>query len=127
MELAQRAKVEIHERIAVEYQHRLSGKMRLCLLKPSPRPQNNWFGRIDNPQPIPRAIAQRLLNHRPEVMQINDDIVEPVPLQQQEIPYNQRRACDGEKRLRNRIRQRPQASPQARCEDHGLHIEVLSV
>ena len=71
--------------------------------------------------PYREPLPTRLLDHRSEVMQIDDDIVEPVPLQEQEIPDDQRRARNGEERLRNRVRERSQASSQARCEDHGFH------
>ena len=97
--------------------------MRLRLLEAAPRAQDHRLVRIDNPQPIPRAVADTLLDHRSEVMQIDDDIVEPVPLQEQEIPDDQRGARNGEERLRNCVRERPQASAQARREDHGFHCE----
>lgn len=35
----QRTEIEVHERIAVEYQHRLTGKMRLRLLEAAPVPK----------------------------------------------------------------------------------------
>ena len=111
MKRTQRTEVEFHERIAVEHQHRLTGKMRLRLLEAAPRAQDRRLARIDDTQPVPRTVADHLLDHRSEVMQIDDDIVEPVPLQEQEIPHDQRRARNGEERLRNRVCERSQASP----------------
>jgi hypothetical protein len=121
MKRAQGSKIEVYERIGVEHQHRLAGKMLFRLFEAASRTQDHRLARIDDPQPVPRTIPERLLDHRPKVMQVDDDIVEPVLLQEQEIPHNQGGAGDGEQRLGNRVRERSQTSSQPRCEDHGFH------
>ena len=45
---------------------------------------------INDPYPEFRAVAQGLLDHRPQIMQIDDDVVKAVPLQQQQVPNNER-------------------------------------
>ena len=56
------------------------------------------------------------------MVEIDHDIVKAVPLQEQEIPHDERSACDGEQRLGDRIRQRSEARAQARRQDHGFHV-----
>jgi hypothetical protein len=38
---------------------------------------------VNDPHPKLRAVAQSLLDHRPQIMQIDDDLVKSVSLQQQ--------------------------------------------
>jgi hypothetical protein len=75
---------------------------------------------IRNPYREPSPTACSIIG--PEMMQIDHDIAEPVPLQEQEIPHDQRRARDGGEAVSNRAPvSGPLAISQARCEDHGFH------
>ena len=77
--------------------------------------------RIGDPHSEAGALAQCLLDHRPQMMEIDHDVLNAVTLQEQQIPDNHGSTGDREERLRHHVGERPQPGSEARCENHGLH------
>ncbi len=97
--------------------------MRLGLLDSPAGAENNRLVRIDNSHPQRAAVSQGLRNHGAEMMEVDDDVTNAMPLQEQQIPDDHRGAGDRQKRFRCGIGQRPQPGTEACCEDHRFHNE----
>jgi hypothetical protein len=95
--------------------------MRLGLFNSTAGPQDDRLMGVNDSNPEFRPGAQRLFNQRAQVMQVDDDLAEPMPLQQQQAPDDEWRSADRQQWLGNGIRQRSQACTEAGCKNHGLH------
>ena len=75
--------IEFDQRIRVQDQHRFTCKVGLSFLDSPAGPEDDRFMGVDDPHPKLRAVTQSLLDHRPQIVQIDDDVVKSMPLQQQ--------------------------------------------
>jgi hypothetical protein len=80
--------VQLEQRIPVHDEKRLPAEERLGLLEPAARSENHRLAGIGEPHAEPRAVAQSLLDQMPQVVQVDDDVRDAVPAEQQEIPDN---------------------------------------
>ena len=126
VEIHQLAEIHLEQGVPVEHQRRLAVEKRFHLLDAPAGSQNHRFARVGDPHAEPRPVAQRVFDERPQMMQVDDHVAEPVAPEQQQVPDDERRAPDRQERLRNAVRQRPQAGPETGRQDHGFH-EITSI
>lgn len=88
-------KVDFHEGVAVQHEDRLAVEAALDLFERPTGAQQHPLVRVGDAHAVFRSIAERLLDHRGEIVQVDDDVANSVTPQEQQIPDNERRAPHG--------------------------------
>ena len=77
--------------------------------------------RVGQAQAKARPIAERVHDLVAEVVQVDDDLGNPVPLEEQEVPLEDRPPCNRQQRLWQGLGQRAQPGAEPCGQDHRLH------
>jgi hypothetical protein len=121
MALDDRAEIDVYEDIAVDDDEGAAVEKRPRFEQPTAGIEQLGFLGIGNMQTELAAVAEMVAQHRAEVVHVHDNIRDAVMAQQEERVFDHGPARDADERLRQPVRQRPQARPEAGGEKHRLH------
>ncbi len=113
--------VAVGQRIPVEDQEGSALQKGRGLLDAAAGALERGLVRVRKAQAEARPVPERVHDLLAEVVQVDDDVGNPVPLEEQEIPLEDRPSCDRQQDFGGRVGERPQAGPETRCQNHRLH------
>ncbi len=113
--------VQVDQDVAVDDQKGAARQELAGLFDAAAGAQNGRLPRVANPHAQGGAVAERVGDFLPVVMEVDDDVGNAVAFQEQQRVVDQRPICDGQERFRQLVGQGPETGGQAGREDHGFH------